>query len=216
MSDNKEILISRGERLIEIRNIVKLTRRKFAQKTGIAYSTVQNWEMGLNGGMSEKGANKLVAKLSEHFDVITTIYWLLYGKGEPPYFPNLLINQSKELDNTLLTEEDIIKQESLLFRKLNTNTVDLIVADGLMEPIFFKGDHISGKKYLNANEFKFSFCIVEPSQGEIIVRMIRKNIASPELFDLTAYNNGKLILTHEKVKIPYFAPVTWLRRTSNI
>ena len=118
MTDNKEILLARGERLGSIRNILKLTRRKFSERINIPYSTMQNWEMGLNGGMNEKGANKLVGKLAEHFNVITTIYWLLYGQGESPYFPNLIINQSKELEKESLSEKDILKQELLLFHKV--------------------------------------------------------------------------------------------------
>ena len=79
MTDKKEILILRGERIQSIRGLLRLTRKQFTEKTQIPNMTLVNWEIGKNGGLNEKAAERLALVLkriisSQNFFTMVTIW----------------------------------------------------------------------------------------------------------------------------------------------
>lgn len=217
MTDKKSNFADeKGQRIRALRTALGLSRQDFANISGVPKGTLQNWEDGRYSGINDEGADKIVSVMADKANVQVSTEWLMYGAGQPPVLPTSIINQSTtEIRPELLTEEAIIKQEILLFHKLNKNSIDIIVSDDLMNPIFYKGDHVAGKRHFEFAKLLNSACIVQTTMGEQMVRIIAKCHDNNRCFNLLAYDNNKFSVTHKEVDIFSAAPIIWIRRKSS-
>ena len=82
--DNVSVLSKeRAERLRRLRNFSNLTRKELCEGAGININTYIGYEVGKYGGISKKGAEKVINYI-EKKGVYSTVEWLMTGCGQPP------------------------------------------------------------------------------------------------------------------------------------
>ncbi len=74
---------ARGKRLKFVRKLAGLSRKQLEKKYGISANTVQSWEVAKKGGLTERGAHRILAVIQKE-GINCSIEWLLYGTGAPP------------------------------------------------------------------------------------------------------------------------------------
>ena len=74
---------AKGERLKRIRHLGNLSREEFCEGSEINLATLISWEVGRFGGLSSKGAKRVIARAAKE-GVFCTIEWLLYEIGVGP------------------------------------------------------------------------------------------------------------------------------------
>ena len=72
---------ARSKRLMCMRGMIGLSRREFCEKYDLSPGTLQNWEKARFGGLTEKGARRMIAHFKEE-GVYSSFKWLMYGEGE--------------------------------------------------------------------------------------------------------------------------------------
>jgi hypothetical protein len=74
---------ARGERVRRVRNMANLSRPALCDKSDFKIDTLIGWEVARHGGLTEKGAQKLIHRIAQE-GVICTVEWLLHElKGLP-------------------------------------------------------------------------------------------------------------------------------------
>ncbi|MBI5448694.1 MAG: XRE family transcriptional regulator, partial [Gammaproteobacteria bacterium] len=53
--------IERGRRIKILRVLANLDRKAVEEKHGINFNTLKGWELGRHGGLTEKGAKKIIS-----------------------------------------------------------------------------------------------------------------------------------------------------------
>lgn len=207
MSQNKQRKI--GERAKRVRylrqEVLRLTREKLSQSSGIPLNTLQNWERLRSKGLTEKGAERLIqAYRSEGIDC--TVAWLLYGVGEKPIAPSQSLQKSKV--------EELIAQELQLFRQHNHNVAATLINDDAMLPCFCPGDLVAGQRYIGKAISKVIglACIVELATDIVLVRMLEEADKADCYTLISANRNFLGKQTLENVSLRSAAPILWLRR----
>ncbi len=215
-NDPKSSPLARGKRLKTVRMMAGLTRNGLEDKYGISASTIQSWEAAKAGGLTERGVQRVIPVLQQE-GIFCTSDWLLYGVGQPPQPTNLNLPTSEETAIPLntLPEDKAIIQELLTFRELNTNVVDLVVADDGMEPYYTRGDYVAGKRKTKETLIRALGldCIVETANNEILLRRV-KNGSKPGVFTLICTNSDTSVTTPTLYDLELIsaAPVIWHRR----
>lgn len=210
---------AKGERLRRIRHMANLSRESFCLNSEITLATLISWEVGRFGGLSNKGATRVIARVAKE-GVSCTPEWLLYEIGVGPEVRadyKKLNNQTREIDleqHSLPDKENII-EELILFRKLNKQMIDFIIEDDAMLPHYRVGDYVAGTKRFGTKIASLLSwdCIVQISDGQIIMRNLQEG-PRPNSFNLIPTN------LHTKVKnailydveIVAAAPILWHRR----
>src|SRR5262245_41553838 len=139
--------ISRGKRLKTLRKMSDLSREKMEEKYAISANTIQSWEAAKAGGLTKKGAERIINAF--HTEGIScTTEWLLYGVGVPPTLRTAERSMIHEATGflTALPEDKAIIQELQTFRTLNKDTIDILVNDNGMSPEYMPGDYVAGKR----------------------------------------------------------------------
>lgn len=228
MQINHEAMISplnlseqRAKRLRQIRRLLRLSRKAIFERYKIPVGTLQNWEDARHGGLTEKGAQRIIEILADE-GISCSLEWLLFGIGNPP---NELRSSpsNKIMVNAGLSQEiqllDDIAKELTLFYSHNANAVDVIISDDAMEPRYLMGDHVAGKRFFNEDIAKIAghVCIVQTQNGLITVRILLKG-SQPGCYDLIAYNKNSAIkdLNFFNVRVFSAAPIIWIRRTISL
>jgi hypothetical protein len=215
-NDPKSSPLARGKRLKTVRMMAGLTRNGLEDKYGISASTIQSWEAAKAGGLTERGVQRVIPVLQKE-GIFCTADWLLYGVGLPPQPANLNLPASDEtpMPHATLPEDKAIIQELLTFRELNTNVVDLVVADDGMQPNYTPGDYVAGKRKTKDDIIRSlgHDCIVETANNEILLRRV-KNGSKPGLFTLICTNSDTSVTTPTLYDLELLsaAPVIWHRR----
>lgn len=212
MATNNEKL-ERGKRVRLVRKMVDLTIDEFANAISVSNRTVKYWETGEHGGLSEKGAEKILAAC-DILQIKCSIIWLLYGAG---YQPILVGNPYNKIipspNNTNNNSDNHIKKEVHYFLTNNLNAITMQITDDAMEPHFLVGDIVGGKRKKN-KDIKYALhqdCIVETKKQLFCRRLLPGT--KPKLFTLCCINqktNAPFVLTDIKIKSA--APIIWLRR----
>src|SRR4051812_20163003 len=132
-SVNKTSPEARGRRLKSLRKMADLSRKAITMKHQISASTIQAWEEGKSGGLTAKGAQRIIAALKEE-GVFCTLEWLLQGEGQSPYLAERVYLGVKEptsefLNAVTLSEVNIIAKELNTFRTLNHDVLDMVIND---------------------------------------------------------------------------------------
>lgn len=205
--------IVRGQRILAIRTALKLSRQAFGDKHNIPKGTLQTWEDGKKGGLSEHGAMRLIKAFSDE-DIHCSVEWLLYGQGQPPALPaSILTLQPIQIQAPLFTEQQIIQQELRLFRQLNIDSVDAIVPDDAMFPLLRKGNLVAGRRCFEGALEKTvgSNCIVQTHDGKTLIRQIQRGSQS-DCYHLVAYNKHGDYPDYKDITLFGAAPIIWYRR----
>ena len=171
---------ARGMRLKKIRALTGLNGEELAEKIGYSRQTISYWENVTYGGLSVKGAKKIVEAL-QALDMHCDLDWLLYG---------IVKNQSEAIavhhtqssnpanKNTQwllqqLTSQEPLFQEISLFKQCYPNAVILQLQEPLL--IYEPGDWVGGHfETLHAQLFG-KICIVEVS-GSLMIKSIQPSL----------------------------------------
>jgi len=218
MTANDEIMAmlkERAKRIILLREAFRLSRPEFAKALGIPHGTLQNWEEARHGGLSERGALRLIQALNEKLNIECRLEWLLYGTEPAPHILTTLSILPFGNQPLFLQEEAIIAQELSFFQKLNPNAVDCIITDESMLPCFKPGDHVAGRRFFDQEIDKTinQPCIVHtPENASVLVRIVQ--IGSEKgLYTLSCTNPAAIKEPVIKnIKLLSTAPIIWMRR----
>lgn len=210
--------IERGKRVRLVRNMTDLTIDDFADKIGVSNRTVKYWENGESGGLSEKGAEKIV-EASDILNIQCSIIWLLYGAGFHPILTGKSYNNALPLENNITNDfNDSIKKEAHYFISNNLNAITMQITDDGMEPYLIAGDIVGGKRKQN-RDIKSALhrdCIIETKNQQLFCRRLLPG-AKPKLFNLCCINqkaSAPFIITD--IEIISAAPIIWIRRKEQI
>ncbi len=181
----------RGQRLIQIRNTLGLSRLKFCEKFGFANTTVAQWETlsGISPGINERHARRIIRAV-ESAGLIVQEQWLLYGSGEPPY---LLRPAEKPPLNLfhyacMATKLAAIVEETL--HQLGSGFQAWQLSDNAMQPEFNRGDYVIGimtEKSQWLELFNNHACLVTLEDHTHMVRVLREY--RPQQYLLIATNH---------------------------
>ncbi len=210
---------ARGRRLKSLRKMADLSRKAMTVKHEISASTIQAWEEGKSGGLTTKGAQRVIAALKDE-GVFCTLEWLLHGEGQSPYVTQKAFLGAREtpsefLNTVTLSDADIIAKELNVFRTLNDDVLDMLVYDDGMCPHYQPGDTVGGKRFQdeNINDLIGRDCIIEIKTGEVLCRRLRKG-KKPDHYDLQcAYLETTVSEPFRyDVEILSAAPIIWHRK----
>jgi transcriptional regulator with XRE-family HTH domain len=215
MRDRDIALIKlRGKRLRWLRNIANLSRQELENRYHVNTSTLKGWEIGRSGGLSEKGARKIL-KIFDRHGVLCSFEWLMYEIGIGPQIRERIKKFSVQNNIEGNDEKRLMVKGSNSFCQNNKKPMEFIVVDKGMEPYYFRGDYVGGIGYFGNNIKKtvgFN-CIIQTQSGELFLRRIRKG-SKQDCYDLVCTN---LQADIEKpilydIRLVSAAPVIWIRR----
>jgi HTH-type transcriptional regulator, cell division transcriptional repressor len=223
VTDAKSSPIARGKRLKSLRMMADLSRKCVEEKYRISAGTLQSWEDGRYGGLTEKGAKRFLHVLQQE-GIQCTSDWLLHGIGIGPQAtdslyldrqqPVLEVEQMRANSADLAGEDQAIVTELLAFRRSNSNAIDIIVRDDGMGPSYQVGDYVGGKRRYNhdISNLVGRNCIIETTLGEIYLRHLRRGTGEHR-YTLMCINPYTTV--HEPtlydVQLLSAAPVIWHR-----
>jgi hypothetical protein len=167
----------RGARLKVLRQMTGLTIHELSKKYDLGASTIKYWECGCGGGITLKGAKKIVDAMRDE-KIQCSLIWLLYGIGphpqpvDPSHANDL---RQMELFNKLtLEDESLIHKEIKAFCEFYPHAITLVVLDDGMEPIYKIGDSVGGKR-LFGDDLTAAVgknCIVETEDHQVLCRKL--------------------------------------------
>lgn len=212
MNDNIHFsVVARAKRVRYVReDLLRLTRDKFSQLTGISVNTLQNWEQARNKGLTEESAKRLL-QAYRHEGIECSLEWLLFGMGEKPTSP---FDRHKIIPSKNISENENITKELQFFQELNGDVISTTITDDSMSPCFWTGDIVAGKRYTDAmmNKAIGLPSIVELPNGIMLVRMLEIG-SKPGLFNLSCANPHTLLKKLlEDIELISATPVLWMRR----
>lgn len=216
LNDPLSNAVARGKRLKILRKMADLSREKMEELYGISANTIQSWEAAKAGGLTKKGADRIIQAFHNE-GISCSVEWLLYGIGISPALRAAERYFIKEPKATyaIIPEDKAIIRELQTFRALNPGMLDTLIQDTGMLPHYKPGDYVAGRRRFG-EEIKSligSNCIVELNTNEILLRRIQRQIDS-ELYTLNCINpdcNLPLPTLYEQ-KLLSAAPVIWHRR----
>lgn len=215
--DTKSSPEARGSRVRRLRNMANLSRQAMCQNGEIKLDTLIGWELGRHGGLTVKGAVKLINFLAQA-GISSTVEWLLYEVGNGPVIsPNFAVIQESLHKKTVTVKEQEkhIIAELLLFRKNNPDAVELLVPDNCMAPYYHSGDYVAGVKYYQDKLASLVGldCIVQPLEGDVKLRRIIKGDL-PDQYTLIphAFSGDATSFILLNTPLAYAAPVIWHRK----
>jgi transcriptional regulator with XRE-family HTH domain len=176
---------ARAGRLRKIRNLANLSRKEICDKEEINFNTYKGWELARFGGLPVDGAEKVIKRVAKE-NVICSIDWLLYGRGQEPY---LLPRSTSLNDLNDLNAHTLILKEILLFQSFHLDAIYTQIQDDALAPQFMPGDYVAGIKMVHSNIVKAvnQPCIIELANGDIAVRYLKQGQNIGE-FQLLATN----------------------------
>jgi transcriptional regulator with XRE-family HTH domain len=221
MPSQDDSLISpkaKGERLKRIRHLANLTREELCAGSEINLTTLISWEVGRFGGLSAKGASRVIQRVASE-GVYCSSEWLLYDIGAGPEVraDYRKTQYQPEIDNDIRISSDdsILIEELMLFRKLNKHAIDFIIEDDVMFPHYSIGDYVAGTKRFGVKISSLVSwdCIVQINDGRIVMRKLqlgpRNN--SYNLISTNLQTKAKDAIIYD-VELISAAPILWHRR----
>lgn len=196
--------IEKAERLKKVRSLTGLSQADFCKNADVKEATYISWENARYGGLTQKGAEKIIDYLLTKTDVVCTHEWLFHGNGIGPSVIAATENQDPHAT---------VDKEVELFKALNKNAIITHIGDDSMLPELPINTIVGGTskihspdKCLNKN------CIIKTSNGLTLVRKLSKS-KKENYFTVTATNLGSeaehLIL--QDIELIEIAPIIWIR-----
>ncbi len=221
---------ARGSRARYIRDkILGLSRNKFSKRhkdLELTVSTLQNWEDARYGGLTEKGARKLIEAYARE-GIQCSLQWLLFGIGDAPpevrdfnlIVENKATAQFPQSNASLVADEESIVKELRYFRELHIEAIDAIVNDDGLSPYFEPGDCVAGIRLTGQaiNKAIGLNCIIQTHLGQILIRKLEAG-TQPNLYTLTCTNHEAQVPEPQLFDVKLFsvAPIIWLRKPLSI
>lgn len=182
VTDENASAEARAERLRKIRNLANLNRKQICDSKEINFNTFKGWELARFGGLPIDGAERVIKRVAKE-NVICSVDWLLYGKGQEPY----LLPRSNNL--TDLNDHTLILKEILVFQSFYPDVTFTQIQDDALAPQFMPGDYVAGIKIASNNISKAlnQPCIVKLPNEDILVRYLKQG-QNKNCFQLLATN----------------------------
>jgi hypothetical protein len=197
---------ARAERLKRARLMAGLSRKEMGEgEFPIHADTYKGWEIGRFGGLTEKGAQKVIEKLKAH-GIHCSVNWLLFGVGVPPFEDYSGVSTS-QVDNAFEDQGAQISRELSVF-KAQKNAIDLYISDDSMSPWYLPGDVVAGIKILSMIRDGVD-CIVQLPSGELLLRKVH-HAKTEGSYNLLPHKADAEVFTD--VPLSFIAPVLWWRR----
>lgn len=222
LTDFELLKKQRGNRVRILRTALRLSRRAFAEKYGIPRGTLQNWEDGRYGGLTEKGAMQLMDIMRQE-GLYCSTEWLLHGIGEAPLIAKAyeytamspISVQDVSLERLVYQEMAFIDEELTLYRKhYHPHVLDMQVPDEKMAPYYHQGDVVAGRKRYNQDIAKLAgqICIVQLNDGTVLLRELYASQVANR-YQLRCVNNAQPDeFNIQEVELICAAPIVWCRR----
>lgn len=202
----------RGRRLKMVRSMTVMSRSEFEERYGISAGTIQSWEAGKAGGISERGVVRILSAFQKE-NIRCTQEWLLYGIGASPQIIEKVTPSVETI--TPISQDESVIQELMVFRQLNPNAIDMVVVDDGMTPQYQPGDYIGGI-CLESDAIIQAVgldCIVQTTRCDKLFRQIKKG-STPGLYNLICTNTKSTLfetVIYDQILLNV-APVVWHRR----
>lgn len=194
-----------GKRLKYIRiHLLNLTRKELCTNTEVSIPALKAWELGLGGGLTEKGTEKLIPRIRE-LGIYCSVPWLLHGIGTAATY------QTESLQ-TNAAEDTQIAKELLCFRSQG-NTLTAVIKDDGMLPHLPPDTLVGGIIVNDLHTALEKECIIVTQDNEIFVRILLA-AKTAEQYDLECVNQQPHLTKKsiKNVKIKAAAPIVWIRR----
>ncbi|NKB46607.1 MAG: hypothetical protein GKR77_02360 [Legionellales bacterium] len=205
---------ARAKRLKRLRQLANLSRQDLEKNYGIKYPTLKSWELGNYGGLTRKGAAKLLSIFAQHH-VECHLEWLLYGKGAEPSLISSITVLEHDAACSSEAEKELqwIQQELQCFRQHYQHSMVMHVNDDNMTPYFTQGEYIAGVKYYDvvAEQILGRACIVETVDGETLFRVVQKG-QSKNKYNLVHYNLASINPVLYNQELISVTPIIWRRQ----
>lgn len=159
----------RAERLKQARKIAGLSLKQMTDKGEINYNTLCGWETAKHGGLTEKGALKVVKRLAKE-GVDCSVEWLLFGVGQEPKPPTIIRPASH-----WKYASEFIEIHKAISKELHPEFIGTYIQGLAMAPHFIDGDYIAGKE-LPMDLLPYATgtnILVKLVSGEVIFRELR-------------------------------------------
>jgi HTH-type transcriptional regulator, cell division transcriptional repressor len=211
----------RGRRARIIRSMMGFSIKAFAKEIAVSDRTVKSWEQGNAGGLTEKGANKIL-EVAKKNGLECELTWLMHGIGAQPSSTNPIFNKPiliKEQPGKMVSSKKIIdtgiKNEIDCFHANNANAITLQIPDDGMEPYYATGAIVGGKRRTGAaiNELIFQDCIVETKDHQTLCRRLTPGTIV-DRFNLSCLNHStkQTNIATNDVELISAAMVIWYRK----
>lgn len=213
----------RGKRVRYVRTeLLHVSRNTLVTKHKdlLSMSAIQNWEDGRYGGLTEKGAKKLIEAFAQE-NIDCSLQWLLYGTGSPPLSLSDIARFSPNLSHIVAdrqpvsTDEEAIDKELRFFKAIHSDTMDVIVRDDGLSPILTIGDYVAGLRWTGKeiNQAIGQLCIIQTYEGLLLTRKLEEG-TQPGCYKLICTNPDALLSFSviNDVKLFSVAPIVWIRR----
>lgn len=200
---------NRGQRIKSLRQTLRYSRRAFAQRHQLKAATIQSWEDGRYGGLTEQGARVLAQAFREEG---LKVYeeWLMHGHGEDPLATTATTRESPAKNS--------IETQLQQFLNQHPNAIDAFITDDALAPLLLPGDLVAGVRHFQEEieQALNQVCIVQLKNNQLLIRYVTTH-QKPGYIQLKP-TNPKSTLTNQTVSqqdIFSLAPIVWFRRTSN-
>lgn len=199
-----------------VRSMTGLTIIGFAKELGVSRGSVIGWEQGKGGGLTEKGAERIVV-LAKNHNILCTSIWLLHAIGNQPTFQMHSIAEPKTTYNVAKPSSNLPKtvtRETKLFESNYDNAITQRVEDDCMLPFFASGDIVGGIK-LFGSDIKNAIgkdCIIETANNEIFIRKLTQ-ANSTDMYNLISTNLDTPATNSISINVTVIsaAPIVWIR-----
>jgi hypothetical protein len=181
---------ARANRLKEARKIGRISLRDITNNGVINYNTFCGWESGKHGGLTQKGALKVVEALNQ-LGVKCSIEWLLYGIGQKPISLHPMM-----IPRPLSSIKDFIPIHSDFIKQLYPEFIGIRIEDDAMSPKYNIGDFVSGMPLSQKK-------ITQASGKDVIVQLRGETTIIRKLVINSKNNSASLI----SVNTSYHEPI---------
>ncbi|HLB43150.1 MAG TPA: hypothetical protein VJN02_09985 [Gammaproteobacteria bacterium] len=220
LDNSQELAKERAERLRRLRNLANLSRKELCDRADININTYIGYEVGRYGGLTQKGADKIIPFIATK-GVYSTSEWLMYGVGPSPHvITNIVdITQKDEPLKSFDQEEKNIVEELHVFHKHYKSAIDCRINDDGMSPKYDKGDFVAGIRHsgLSTNDLIGMDSIVQIEKGVIFVRWLCEG-RTKGTYTLMCCNPKTSVVQPIRydIKIIFAAPIIWHRRLNKV
>ena len=218
ITDPKAKPAVRGKRLKSLRQMAGYTREKFWKNYAIPAGTLQGWECGRFGGLTESGAKRFIKAIREA-GIECSEDWLLYGIGPAPRPTDKLYLQDGGSNGSLASHLEGVYDPNVLaelevFKHHYPEAVYAVVQDRSMAPRFMQHECVAGVRRTGGAIASASGhdCIIELHNGNKLVRQFQLD-QQPNRYNLVAAGSDIQSAVISQDEIVCVAPVIWQRRT---
>ena len=199
----------RGQRLIQIRDTLGLSRLKFCEKFGFANTTIAQWETlsGVSPGINQRHARRIIHAV-EAAGLVVSEDWFLYGQGNPPYLLKPAEKPAINLFHYACNLESLQGIVDTTVAQLGPAYTAYQIADDAMQPDYNPGDVVIGlisEPHQWLELFNHKACLVTFIDNSCSVRILQEY--QPDNY-LLRNSNPKTQHSHPVIIDPKIATIS--------